>query len=173
MFASMKNLRTRRLGALIAAFSAITIAVAACENDPTAALPREGAPRQLEFVIGGFGLDSRHVLLREDTVVYWRVSWATGLADSVRAVPTEDQWRDFWASVDEIGVDQWERRYVYSNVVDGTGWGLLLQTEDREIVSTGSNSFPGRLGREHENEVTPEFLAFLDTLGDLVGVTIR
>ncbi|HEU4454229.1 MAG TPA: hypothetical protein VFR81_14270 [Longimicrobium sp.] len=168
----MKNLRARRLGALIAAFSAISIAAAACESDPTLALPREGAPRQLGFVIGGFGTDFRQVELRKDTVVFRHVAWSDGAVDSVRAVPTAEQWRGFWASVDEIGVDQWRRRYVNPRVVDGLGWQLLLQTEEREIVSTGSNSYPGPRGRENEEEMTPEFLAFLDTLGDLVGVEI-
>jgi hypothetical protein len=62
---------------------------------------------------------------------------------------------------------------VAEDIVDGGGWGLRLQAEGRTIESTGSNAYPDRSGREHENEVTDAFLEFVDALGDLAGQSLR
>ena len=174
MPASTKHLRTRGLGLLIAALAGIPIA-AACD-DPTIALPREGAPERLEFAVraleGGF---SREVELRRDTVVLRRASLSGGpaaTADSVRVVPTADQWRAFWAVVEETGVARWRRRYLAEGVMDGAIWKLQLRSAGGSVVSEGTSAYPDRLGREHEVQSTPEFDAFQDALGILVGQPI-
>jgi hypothetical protein len=174
MFASMKHLTTRRLGVLLAALAGISIGAAACD-DPTMALPREGAPERLEFSLsaweGNFG---RSVELRRDTVVFRRAVWSGSQVsvDSVRVVPTAEQWRDFWAAAEDAGVSRWRRRYVAEGIQDGGGWQLRLRATGASIVSEGSNAYPDRSGRERENELTPEFHAFVDALGALVGEPI-
>jgi hypothetical protein len=173
MFASIKPPRTRRLGVVIAALASVLIAFAACDN-PLAALPEEGVPDVLEYSSGGFGADSRSVELRGDTVVYRRTPWGHSVPSIVTArVPTADEWRRFWAAAEKAGVGRWRRRYVAENVVDGSGWGLRLQAGGETIVSEGSNAYPDRSGREHENEVTDAFFEFVDALGDLAGQSVR
>jgi hypothetical protein len=107
-------------------------------------------------------------------VVYRRASWGgSGVTvDSVRVVPTADQWRAFWAAADDAGVGRWRRRYVAEGVVDGSGWGLRLRAGGENILSEGSNAYPDRNGDEQENRVTDAFLTFLDGLGDLVGESL-
>jgi hypothetical protein len=176
MFASMKHLRARRLGVLIAAFAGLSIAIAACD-DPTLSLPREGAPEELRFSYSAFFGPSQSVELRKDTLVLRRAGWSDGInppaVDSVRVVPTAEEWRGFWDAVEETGVGRWRRRYVAENIADGLGWQLRLRVAGGRVESEGSNAYPDRSGREHEGEPTPEFLAFVDALGDLVGQPIR
>jgi hypothetical protein len=173
MLAFMKHPRTRRLGVVIAVLAAISTAFTACDN-PLVPLPEEGAPDVLEFYLGGFGVDSREVEVRGDTVVYRRRSWGGPdvSIDSVRVVPTADEWRAFWAAAEDAGVGRWRRRYVAEGVIDGSGWGLRLRAGGETIVSEGSNAYPERSGDENENEVTGAFRDFLDALGGLVGKSI-
>ncbi len=176
MFSSMKHLRTRRLGVLVAALAGIPLAALGCD-DPMLALPREGAPEELRFSYGAYGGPSLAVELRKDTVVLRRGAWPDGntppAIDSVRVVPTADEWRGFWDAVEEAGVERWRRRYRAENIADGVGWQLRLRADGGTLESGGSNAYPDRSGREHKGEQTPEFLAFMDALGDLVGRPIR
>ena len=140
-----------------------------CSDDPTSPLPRAGAPRKLEFAIGGYGAPSRTITAEGDSVVFTWHDWGAMETDTIVAHPTDAQWRDFWAAARDAGVERWRRSYVAEGVVDGTGWGLVLLYDDREIVSQGSNAWPDRFGREHELEMTPEFRAVVDAMGMLAG----
>lgn len=143
------------------------VAHAGC-RDATGPLPDEGVPDELTFSIGGFAVDSRVVEVRGDTVVLRR--WRAGdAADSVRAVPTSDDWRGFWTVANRVGVGRWRGQYRAEDIVDGTGWSLRLVAGGRVITSTGSNAYPDWRGREHEGQMTDEFRAFLAALGELVG----
>ena len=156
--------------AIAAAFAVVALAVAGCE-DAVAPLPREGVPDVLRFSIAGFGTGSREVELRGDTVVYRRVPWdgdETPAVDSVRVVPTAEAWRAFWEAVDDAGVRRWRLRYL-SGAIDGVGWTLSLEAGGRRILSSGSNAFPDREGRQIVDGPTPDFDAFADAVGALVG----
>jgi len=168
----MKHLTARRLGVLLAALAGISIAAAACEDSPVVPLPVEGAPDALEFSVSAFeGPGSRVVQMRGDTVVFRRITTqgAKVSIDSVRVVPTADDWRRFWAAAEEAGVRSWRLHYRAEGIVDGLGWGLRLEADGETIESEGSNAFPDRSGGEHENQVTDAFRVFTDALGDLVG----
>ena len=160
----------RRRARVAAALAGAALTLAAC-GDPTGPLPREGAPDALEFLIGGFASDTRIVRLRGDTVLLWRTPWSESRAavDTVRAVPTPEAWRAFWAAAERAGVRRWRRRYVAEGVLDGTGWSLRIVAGDRIFESGGGNAYPDRLGGEHELQMTSAFRAFLAALGDLVG----
>lgn len=151
------------------ALVAVVVAHAGC-SDPTGPLPDEGVPDELTFSIGGFAVDSRMIELRGDTVVFRRRPWDSGpVADSVRAVPTSDDWRAFWAVAHRVGVERWRGEYRAEGIVDGIGWSLRLMAGGQLITSTGSNAYPDRRGREHEGSMTEEFRSFLAALGDLIG----
>lgn len=155
---------------IAAVLSVVALAMAGCE-EAVAPLPREGVPDVLRFSMAGYGMGSSGVELRGDTVVYRRVPWdgdEPTTVDSVRVVPTAEAWRAFWDAVDEAGVRRWRLRYL-SEAVDGVGWMLSLEAEGRRVLSSGSNAFPDRQGRQIVDGPTPDFDAFADAVGALVG----
>lgn len=160
----------------LAALTAVgaALALAAC-RDGTApvrpALP-EGAPDELRFSMGGFGVTSTVVELRDDTLVVWGTpwDWTAGMSvDTARVVPTTEAWRAFWAAAERAGMRQWRPQYRADGVVDGVGWGVRVVADGRLIQSSGSNAFPDRYGREHELAMTDDFRAFLAALEELLG----
>lgn len=155
---------------MVAALAGAGLAAAGCE-DTVAPLPREGVPDALRFSLSGYGMGSAGVELRGDTVVYRRVPWDGGnppTVDSVRVVPTAEAWRAFWDAADEAGVRRWRLRYT-SDAIDGVGWTLSLDADGRRILSSGVNAFPDRDGRQITDGPTPDFDAFADAVGALVG----
>ena len=143
----------------------LCLALASC-SDPAGPLAREGPPAELEFRVSRWPLGSDAVRLSHDTVVTVRTAWdAPGPAsmDTVRAVPTAEQWRAFWAAADRAGVSQWRREYVTEGIMDGVGWELRLSANGRTVHSSGSNAFPDRRGREHQGTTT-EFESFVAAL---------
>lgn len=158
---------------IAAALSCAALAIAACSSDTTGPrLPAEGAPDDLTFYMGGFGATTRTLQMRGDTVVVYRTEWGdlgtTG--DSLKVIPSAEAWRAFWAGADEAGVGMWKPRYRQENVVDGGGYTLrLVMVDGRIIESAGSNAYPDRHGREHEGEITDDFLGFVETIGALIG----
>jgi hypothetical protein len=167
--AGIRRGRTLR-ASLAAVLAGVALAVAGCE-EAVAPLPREGVPDALRFSMSGYGMGSSGVELRGDTVVYRRVPWdgdGPPTVDSVRVVPTAEAWRAFWDAVDEAGVRRWRLRYT-SDAIDGVGWTLSLEAEGRRVLSSGSNAFPDRRGRQIVDGPTPDFDAFADAVGALVG----
>ncbi len=137
-----------------------------------APLPREGQPDELRFSYGGFAIEGVTVELHGTSVAMWRTpwNWQPGVAiDTVRAVPSDDEWRQFWTAADRAGVQRWRPRYATEGVVDGSGWSLYLVAQDFRLTSTGSNAYPDGSGGEHELEMTEEFRALRTALGNLVG----
>jgi hypothetical protein len=151
------------------------VLLASCD-DPTGPLPREGAPRELEYTVGGFAVGSANVALRGDTVVLVRMPWGARPGtppDSVRTVPTAEAWRDFWEAASDAGVRRWRERYNAEGVVDGSGWNLRIVAPGSRIESNGSNAYPDRHGLEHEGEMTREFRAFEAAIEALAGAPLR
>lgn len=147
------------------------VAMTRCE-DPMAPLPREGQPDELRFSYGGFAMDAVTIELQGSSVAMWRTpwNWQPGVAiDTLRAEPTEDQWREFWSQADRAGVQRWYPRYAAEGVVDGSGWSLRLVADEFRLTSHGANAFPDQFGREHELEMTEAFQSFRTALGNLVG----
>lgn len=161
----------RRL--LIVASLALVASLGAACDDGLAPLPREGAPAELHFTIAGFGAGTATLELVHDTLVLVRrgPEAAPGdPGDSARVVPTAAAWRAFWEAADRNGVGRWQREYVAEDVVDGVGWTLRLGADDGvHVTSSGFNSYPDGMGREHEVESTAEFRAFVEALGALIG----
>lgn len=146
---------------------------AACA-DSTRPLPRVGAPDVLEFSIGGYGGTSTAIEVQGETVTMIQVpwDWEPGSAiDTVRTDPSPEAWRAFWTTVQEAGVSNWKSSYRAEGIVDGIGWSLLLEGNGQRIESQGSNAYPDRDGREHEDE-TSGFQSFTAALEALTGVPL-
>ena len=156
---------------IAAAVLGVALTFAACD-DATGPLSAAGAPDDLEFSIGGFAVGESTVELRGDTVVLRRTPWGWTpgeVIEIVRAVPTPDSWRVFWAATARTGVHRWRARYAAEGIVDGVGWGVRIAVGGRVVESSGSNAYPDRLGREHELDMTDDFRAFLTAVSELVG----
>ena len=145
-------------------------------GDPSGPLPREGAPRELEYSVGGFATGSAWVELRGDTVLLVRIPWGVRPGtrpDSVRSVPGPEAWRAFWEKAADAGVRRWRPRYMAEGVVDGSGWSLRIVAPGATVESSGSNAYPDRHGLEHELEPTSEFRAFEAAIEALAGAPLR
>lgn len=166
-----RQLLTLRL--VVALCLAVLTAVTGCA-DPTAPLPRDGPPDELNFSYGGWMMDIVTVELQGTSVAMWRrpADWHPGVAiDTVRAVPTDEAWRTFWIAADRAGLRRWRSSYS-AEVLDGAGWTLRLVAGDFSLESAGSNAYPDWRGREHELQMTEEFLSFMGALGNLVGAEV-
>ena len=172
MMASL--VRSAERSRILTACLALLTVVAGC-GDPTAPLPREGAPDELHFTYGGFGMAGVTIEARGGTVAMWRRSWdspAGGAIDTVRSSPTADAWREFWIAAKQAGVHRWRSRYVADGVIDGNGWTLRLVAGGFALESMGSNAYPDVLGRKRDLMMTEEFRALQTALGNLVGAEL-
>lgn len=160
----MKVLRTLTFPAMCTAF-----ALAGC-GDPTAPLPIEGAPHELEFEIAGWGVGATKWLLRGDTLVYRVTTEDFTSATETRTIPSAEEWRAFWIEMQRTGLNQWRKRYVAEGIADGEGWNTRVRIGNVLIESQGSNAYPDERGREHELQRTAAFEAFLAALRRLSGV---
>lgn len=77
--------------------------------------------------------------------------------------PSAQEWKAFWASMDQIGVWGWETRYDDLETTDGTQWSIEISDGARSLRSFGSNRYPGGSDRETAKPFR-EFLAAVSTL---------
>lgn len=156
--------------------SCATLSLASCaEIIAPQPLRVEGRPDGLEFALGGFGAATSTVSLRSDTIVAWRRAFdgqPGAPVDSVKTVPTAEEWRTFWDAAERAGVHRWHSRYVAEGVVDGSGWSLRIVAGGRVLQSMGSNAYPDRLGGEHRLEVTEDFQLFLSALSTMTRARV-
>lgn len=96
----------------------------------------------LHFEIGGYPNISDCVTLK-DGQVHCYMGVGLGMFGSPRIVtPSEQDWRLFWQSMDQIGVWKWRDRYDNFEVLDGTAWGLKLAYQGRHLECEGTNMYP-------------------------------
>ena len=69
-----------------------------------------------------------------------------------RAIPTEEQWRQFRRSLDELQVWKWTGDYFNPHVLEGEQWEFEIACDDVSIKASGSNRYPDDdgLGRPSE-----------------------
>ena len=79
--------------------------------------------------------------------------------------PTDEQWKHFRESLDQLDVWTWKASYVDLNVLDGTQWRFTVAYSNRTLMTEGSNGYPGST-----NEQPAEgFNGFLDAVEQLIG----
>ncbi len=105
-------------------------------------------PIKLNFSIGGFSDCTRFIRLVNETLQYGESvgapeqGWVQGTV-----VPNEREWIVFKKSLDDIGVWKWKKRYINSNILDGTQWELVIEYGDKKLKSYGSNSYPDEFNK--------------------------
>ena len=138
---------------------------------PVIAADTDPVPKRFSTTIGGKLGPSYSVELKDGALTYEAFEWGGGpLRESVRIVPTAEQWRSFYKSLDEIDVWRWRRTYINNNIRDGTSWSLAIETPDQKLTTGGSNSYPGVAGKLSNREIPPkEFMAYLAAVRVLIG----
>lgn len=91
-------------------------------------------------------------------LTYRRLGYDGAVLEERAIRPSTEAWRAFRAALSKIGVGGWEGRYEPEYpVCGGTTWAVRL--DDR--ASTGEDAYP------------PNWAAFLDALGALVGFRLE
>ena len=92
--------------------------------------------------LGGFGGPNYGVEWTGESLRY-ESSQAFGEGrEATELVPDPPSWREFWATLDELGFWDWRPDYTDFSVQDGTSWSLEVAREGRRIESRGVNSYP-------------------------------
>ena len=73
--------------------------------------------------------------------------------------PSIKEWEEFWLTVDVLKVWSWEKKYVNSEICDGTDWELKIKRKGRRRRKIyGINAYPQPEG---------SFESFLDAISTL------
>ena len=59
--------------------------------------------------------------------------------------PSSEQWKRFWAKMDELDVWTWQRRYDNPRVMDGAGWDVKMEHGTKKVEAYGHNASATRL----------------------------
>lgn len=103
-------------------------------------------PDTLSAVIGSFELPSWRIAWERNRLVWQEMGPEYEVLTEEEIEPSDEQWQDFWAELDEIQVWDWDS--FYFNRSDGeqtvVSWELeILLNDGRMIDSSGSNAVPG------------------------------
>ncbi len=147
----------------------LTISASAC---PPAQAQGPQRPEAFHFRIGGFFGTTFEVELKGDALEYRTIVQSGKTKPTVVTVrPSPAAWRVFHQRCESIGVWRWKTAYPNGALVsDGTQWSLRLRHGRRSLETYGDNNFPTLDGSPNSLPIrTPEFKAFLDALGVLLG----
>ena len=112
-------------------------------NESEAGMILRMKPEHLKIFVGGYTGSSFGVRWEDGTLFYDRFDYGYELAETVNLQPDDDTWKEFWSTLDEIGVWQWNPKYNNPAILDGTNWSVELSRGDHNVDSQGSNCFPG------------------------------
>jgi hypothetical protein len=145
---------------------------------PGKSLPVASGPSSLSLYIGGAIFPPNYfVTLGGDTLTY-RVrsidSETNKPVESSRTIkPSPEQWREFWRSMDDVGLWHWRPVYEDSRVADGTHWSVEAVHGGKSIRSRGRILFPGvetlEAARKLPEGTGPLFEKYLAAVEKLLG----
>jgi hypothetical protein len=129
-----------------------------------------GAPLKLSVTVGGFdGPSYRVTLLAGGKVEYVAGGGNFVGAKTETVAVSAEQWRQFRADVDKLGIWKWQPSYE-SLALDGTQWAVEIHYLDARLDAKGSNSYPGKAGKASSSlKMTAEFKSFLTAVEKLLG----
>jgi hypothetical protein len=145
-------------------------------------------PERLQGSIGGhFGASFSVELDGVESITYRRTKrrekdpWEIGSSEewetkSEQIRPTPAPWAAFRTALDRLNVWSWQADYPNPGVCDGTSWSVEITYPDREIVSGGSNCFPGVSGKAFAITDRPKdntFATFCRAVSVLTGREFR
>lgn len=114
-------------------------------------------PLTLEVFVGGYMGDSYGIRWEQGTLIYEHFSDGYEKKETVKLHPSTRKWKNFWTTLEKIGVWQWQELYEDQHVVDGTNWSVEIEIGGRSLSSGGSNAFPSA---QNESRGQPPFDRF-------------
>jgi hypothetical protein len=174
---------TRRL---VAAVCALALFAGPAPSDPPSKqfppvpskqLPLAVGRTELWLTSGGLGPPRFSVKLEGDTLRYQAEVNDPSKNEVIKTdqeiKPTPEQWREFWKSMDEVGLWTWRPNYREPMIFDGHHWGVMAVHGGRSIQSMGANLYPGqtpaKTGSEARLEISPAFVKYLAAVRKLIG----
>lgn len=126
-------------------------------------------PLMMEISIGGFLGKSYSLTCREGKILYEACGQGYQRESQTEIVPSPLQWGSFWKSCHQAGLWKWRENYTNREVVDGTHWAVRIHREDRQIISSGGNDYPGTERYPYADPYPPPFQNFLKAISKLIG----
>ena len=132
----------------------------------------------LRLYIGGAIFPPNYnVVLDGKTLTYWAQTLDSKTQKPVEAsktiTPSPERWREFWKSMDEVGLWRWRPRYEDPRLADGTHWSVEADHAGRSVRSQGHNLYPGQETLPGPGEIRadsgPLFEKYLAAVEKLLG----
>ena len=118
----------------------------------------------LNFFIGGFPGTYKRIIWLNDKL-YHKMDMGEPEEEVTPGqvlnvtTPSKKDWEEFWLTVDALKVWSWEKKYINSEICDGTQWELRIKRKGRRRrIISGSNAYPQPEGT---------FESFLDAITKL------
>ncbi|MEA4826901.1 MAG: hypothetical protein VB130_09740 [Clostridium sp.] len=98
--------------------------------------------RRIRASVGGYFAPSYNVSV---DLVDMKTTWEEGFQEELQHIKkiSKAEAEDFIIELKFIGLLNWKRKYVNSDILDGTQWSIDIETDKRKIHKYGSNDFPG------------------------------
>jgi len=133
---------------------------------PSAQATKNDFPAKFTFSYGGW--ENPRLVEWTDGVLVINHYGMASRGSGTKVCPSNEAWRRFWTSVENLNVWRWQPEYNNDQVLDGLQWSLTLEHNGRKVSSEGSNAFPGfEDGPEFPD--TCEFAKFLKAIEALTG----
>ena len=129
-------------------------------------------PDEFYASIGGYMGNSYRVELEDDLLIYTQMGRKDEEQEVVELEPSDEQWSEFLATLDDIDVWAWQQRYKNPGICDGTSWSFRIAVDDRRLETSGSNNYPGLSHTEafkRDEKSHAPFQAFTEALRKLIG----
>ncbi|MFO1407267.1 MAG: hypothetical protein U1F08_07020 [Steroidobacteraceae bacterium] len=104
-------------------------------------------PKAFCLAVGGYPTGTSVVVWRRGVVRYVPPMSKIGDADNRLIVPTAEECAAFARVLRRIRVCDWDERYEFPEICDGTQWRLLVDWPGlARVRARGSNEYPPRFG---------------------------
>jgi hypothetical protein len=123
----------------------------------------------------GLSLGPKNFSVKIEDQTIFPVSDFLQSANTNKKIPSDEEWKDFWIKLEQIGIWKWNKSYSPQDmlVLDGTVWNIKIEFGNKKIESSGSNAYPGNNIGETNMNMSKSFKKFLDALEELTGSKIE
>jgi hypothetical protein len=120
--------------------------------------------RYLEFEIGGFFSTNYSITIVGDFITFFSDPYRFDEGERQTKTVSAVALKLFISELNKLKVQQWKRKYVNYDILDGVQWSLAIQYNNLKHKKRiyGSNEYPGSI--TNLGEITIEFQEFLDAL---------
>ena len=146
----------------------VLMLIPALVGTPGLAAIAPASPDELKVHVGGF-LGANTTVSLHDAVVTCATATHGKQSQTISARPTASAWAEFRSALDSLDAWHWRTSYVNPAARDGTQWQVAITYPNQQLVSSGSNSYPGEEASSAGSaEHTPTFRKFRAAVAELV-----